>query len=36
MESVYSVLIECADEAEQLRTLKRLQADGIKCRALIA
>lgn len=37
LDSAYQILIECADEAEQLRLLERLQADGIKnCRALIA
>jgi ParB/RepB/Spo0J family partition protein len=33
---VYQVLIECADEKDQLRILKKLQKDGIECRALIA
>ena len=33
---VYQVLIECADEHEQLRVLTKLQEDGINCRALIA
>jgi ParB-like chromosome segregation protein Spo0J len=33
---VYQVLIECATEAEQLALLKRLQADGVKVRALVA
>ena len=32
----YQVLIECANETEQLNLLSRLERDGHKCRALIA
>jgi hypothetical protein len=35
-QSIYQILIECADEAEQLRIIERLQKEGINCRALIA
>jgi hypothetical protein len=30
------VLIDCADEAQQLQLLERLTGEGLKCRALIA
>lgn len=36
LESAYQILIECADEAEQLKLLGRLRAENVKCRALIA
>lgn len=36
LKAVYQILIDCADEAEQLKILTALQADGTKCRALIA
>jgi ParB-like chromosome segregation protein Spo0J len=36
LQPVYQVLIECTDEAEQLKILERLTADGVNCRALIA
>jgi hypothetical protein len=36
IQPTYQVLIECTDEAEQLKILERLTADGINCRALIA
>lgn len=36
LKAVFQILIECADEAEQLKLLTTLQADGTKCRALIA
>lgn len=36
LQSLYQILIECADEAQQLALLTKMQADGIKCRALIA
>jgi ParB-like chromosome segregation protein Spo0J len=32
----YQILIECADETEQVQILERLKADKINCRALIA
>jgi hypothetical protein len=32
----YLVLIECADEADQLALLERLQGEGRKCRALLS
>ncbi|MFM8287155.1 MAG: hypothetical protein ACKOGA_10555 [Planctomycetaceae bacterium] len=32
----HCVLIDCADEAEQLQLLERLAGEGLKCRALIA
>jgi hypothetical protein len=32
----YMILVECADEAEQVLLLERWQADGIRCRALIS
>lgn len=32
----FQVLIECADEVEQLNLLSRLEREGCKCRALIA
>ena len=31
----YLLLVECADEAEQVRLLERFQAEGIRCRALL-
>lgn len=35
-EPIHQILIECANEQEQLETLEKLQKDGIKCRALVA
>ena len=32
----YLVLIECADESEQVALLQRFQAEGLKCRALLS
>jgi ParB-like chromosome segregation protein Spo0J len=32
----YQILIECTDEAEQLRLLESLGDKGVKCRALVA
>ncbi len=32
----FCVLIECATESEQVALLERLEAEGLKCRALIA
>ena len=32
----YLVLIECADEAEQIALLQRFQDEGLKCRALLS
>ena len=31
----FFVLVECADEAEQLRLLRRFQDEGLKCQAKI-
>lgn len=36
LEPTFQILIECADEAQQLKLLEGLQRDGVKCRALIA
>lgn len=36
LDSAFQVLIECKDEADQIRILKHLSETGIKCRALIA
>lgn len=35
-DKLFQILIECADENEQLETLKKLEKIGVKCRALIA
>jgi hypothetical protein len=32
----FLVLVECADEAQQTALLKRFQAEGLKCRALLS
>jgi hypothetical protein len=32
----YLLLVECTDEAEQVRLLERFQAEGIRCRALLS
>ncbi len=32
----FFVLVECADEAEQLELLKRFEAEGLKCQAKLA
>lgn len=32
----YHVLVECPNEAEQVKLLKRLQADGLECRAVVS
>ena len=36
LKAVYQILIDCTDEAEQLELLTTLQANGTKCRALLA
>jgi ParB-like chromosome segregation protein Spo0J len=36
LESQFAVVIECGNEAQQLRLLKRLQNEGLTCRALVA
>jgi hypothetical protein len=32
----FLILVECADETEQIRLLERWRAEGISCRALIS
>ena len=32
----FLILVECADEAEQVRLLERFTAEGILCRALVS
>jgi hypothetical protein len=36
LESQFAVVIECGNEAQQLRLLKRFQQEGLTCRALVA
>jgi ParB-like chromosome segregation protein Spo0J len=36
LESQFHVVIECGNEAQQLRLLKRFQQEGLTCRALVA
>jgi hypothetical protein len=32
----FLILVECVDEAEQVRLLQRFYAEGISCRALVS
>ena len=36
LKAMFQILVDCVDEAEQLKLLTTMQADGVKCRALIA
>lgn len=36
IDEIYSIVIECEDEAEQVKLLERLEKEGIRCRALIS
>lgn len=36
LNEVYNILIECADEGEQVNLLNRFEGEGLKCRSLIS